>query len=68
MAIARIRTRIRRFTDAERDRLMGWPTDWTRWTANGDEIPTSHRQRLTGNGVIAPVAEWIGHNLAKLAP
>ena len=53
----------RRLTPLECERLMGWPDDWTRWTADGREIPDSHRYRLCGNGVIATVAEWLGHRL-----
>lgn len=42
---------------------MGWPDDHTRWTADAREISDSHRYRMVGNGVVAPVAEWIGHRL-----
>jgi site-specific DNA-cytosine methylase len=45
---------------------MGWPDDFTRWTADGKEIPDSHRYRLCGNGVVAPVGEWIGHRLVAV--
>ena len=57
---------VRRLTPLECDRLMGWPEDWTRWTADGREISDSHRYRLCGNGVVAPVAEWIGHRLVTV--
>lgn len=55
---------VRRLTPRECERLMGWPDDWTRWGADGKEIADSHRYRMCGNGVVAPVAEWIGHRLA----
>ena len=42
---------------------MGWPDDHTRWTADGREIADSYRYRMIGNGVVATVAEWIGHRL-----
>jgi len=57
---------VRRLTPLECERLMGWPDDWTRWTADGKELPDSHRYRLCGNGVVATVAEWIGHRLVAV--
>ena len=57
---------VRRLTPLECERLMGWPDDWTRWTADGREISDSHRYRMAGNGVVAPVAEWIGHRLVAV--
>ena len=50
----------RRCTPLECERLMGWPDDWTRWTADGTEIADGHRYRMCGNGVASPVAEWVG--------
>ena len=50
----------------ESERLMGWPDDWTRWDVDGNEIADSHRYRMCGNGVVAPVAEWIGHRLVRV--
>lgn len=54
---------VRRLTPLECERLMGWPDEHTRYAADGREIPDSHRYRLCGNGVVATVAEWIGHRL-----
>lgn len=54
---------VRRLTPRECERLMGWPDDHTRWTADGKEISDSHRYRMCGNGVVAPVAEWIARRL-----
>ena len=56
-------TQVRRLTPRECERLMGWPDDWTRWTADGAEIADSHRYRMCGNGVVSPVAEWIGRRI-----
>src|SRR4029453_389882 len=56
---------VRPLTPLECERLMGWADDHTRWTSDGREIPDSHRYRLCGNGVVAPVAEWIGHRLVE---
>ena len=54
---------VRRLTPRECERLSGWPDDHTRWTPDGREIADSHRYRMTGNAVVAPVAEWIGRQL-----
>lgn len=54
---------VRRLTPLECERLMGWPDEWTRYTSNGQEISDSHRYRMCGNGIIAPMAEWLGHRL-----
>lgn len=54
---------VRRLTPRECERLMGWPDDWTRWADDGTEIADSHRYRMCGNGVVAPVAAWIGSRL-----
>jgi site-specific DNA-cytosine methylase len=44
---------------------MGWPDDWTRWADDGAEIADSPRYRMCGNGVVAPVAEWIGRRIME---
>jgi DNA (cytosine-5)-methyltransferase 1 len=54
---------VRRLTPRECERLMGWPDDWTRYTADGTEVPDSHRYRMCGNGVVSTVAEWLGHRM-----
>jgi DNA (cytosine-5)-methyltransferase 1 len=54
---------VRRLTPVECERLMGWPDDHTRWRADGSEVADSTRYRMCGNGVAAPVAEWIGARL-----
>lgn len=41
--------------------------EWTRYGADGQEIPDSHRYRCIGNGVVAPVTEWLGHRLMWVA-
>ena len=56
----------RLLTPRECERAMGWPDDWTRWDASGKEIANTHRYRMIGNGVAAPVAEWLGHRLMEL--
>ena len=58
---------VRRLTPRECERLMGWPDDHTRWTDTGREIADSHRYRACGNGVVTPVAEWIGNRIMEAA-
>jgi len=53
---------MRRLTPVECERLMGWPDGWTE-PAGAD----SHRYAACGNGVVAPVAEWIGRRLIEAA-
>ena len=61
-----IENHIRRLTPIECERLMGWPDDWTRWNARGEEISMIQRYKMIGNGVVAPVAEWIGRRIVKV--
>lgn len=56
---------VRRLTPRECERLMGWPDDHTRWDREGNELPDSARYRMCGNGVAAPVAEWIARRLRE---
>ena len=50
---------LRCHTHAERESLQGWPIGWT------DGLPHSARERITGNGVTAPVAEYIGELIVE---
>ena len=43
-----------------------WPDDHTRYAADGTEISDGNRYKMAGNGVVAPVAEWIGHRLVAV--
>ena len=54
---------VRRLTPLECERLMGWPDDHTRWTADGKEQADTNRYRQCGNGVASPVARWVGEQL-----
>ncbi len=38
----------------------------TRFTADGTEIADGNRYRMAGNGVVAPVAEWLGRRLVEV--
>jgi DNA (cytosine-5)-methyltransferase 1 len=57
---------VRKLTPLEGERLMGWPDDWTRWAYNNFEMTDKQRYKMIGNGVVAPVAEWIGHRLVAI--
>lgn len=56
---------VRRLTPRECERLMGWPDDHTRWTADGTDIADSHRYRMCGNGVMAPMGEWVARRITE---
>lgn len=62
---------VRRLTPLECERLMGWPeVDGRGWTDvpwnKKDHAPDSRRYAACGNGVVAPVAFWIGARLAEV--
>lgn len=51
---------LRRMTPIEWERLMGWPDNWTLLRDDGKEIADGPRYRMIGNGVVKPVAFWLG--------
>jgi DNA (cytosine-5)-methyltransferase 1 len=51
---------VRRLTPLECERLMGWPDDHTAGQAD------SHRYKQCGNGVAAPVAQWVAQQLNRI--
>jgi DNA (cytosine-5)-methyltransferase 1 len=55
----------RKLTPRECERSFGWPDDWTAFDLDGRPIPQQVRYALCGNGVVAPVAEWIGRQIMK---
>ena len=57
---------VRRLTPRECERLMGWPDDWTLVDFKGKPASDTKRYMACGNGVVAPVAEWIGHRLKEV--
>ena len=61
-------TGVRRLTPREWERLNGWPDDWTRYGHDGRTIRDGVRYRMVGNGVVGPVAEWIGRRLLEALP
>jgi len=54
---------VRRLTPRECERLQGWPDDHTRWAAEGKENADGPRYKMIGNGVAAPVAQWIAKQI-----
>ena len=54
---------VRRLTPRECERLQGWPDDHTRWAADGKENADGPRYKMIGNGVAAPVAQWIAERV-----
>ena len=56
---------IRYPTEAECERLMGLPPDWTRYGADGAEIRSASRYFALGNSVALPCAEYIMAGIAE---
>lgn len=59
-------TVIRRLTEIECERLMGWNDDHTRYRADGTETPMTQRYKMCGNGVVSPVATWIAQRITPV--
>jgi DNA (cytosine-5)-methyltransferase 1 len=57
--------RVRRLTPRECERLMGWDDDHTRWAETGEELKDGPRYRMIGNGISAPMAQWLGEAIVK---
>ena len=56
---------IRYPTEAESERLMGLPADWTKYGADGEEIRSSSRYMALGNSIALPCAEYIMEGIAE---
>jgi len=56
---------LRRLTPLECERLMGFPDDHTRLTADDNIIADTNRYKMCGNAIASPVAEWIGKEIKK---
>lgn len=59
---------VRRLTPNECEALQGWPDNWTAYTTDGTEIADSHRYRMVGNGISAPVARWLAEQINRAEP
>lgn len=57
---------MRRLTEIELERLMGWPDDHTANGGNGKKISMTQRRKMCGNGLVAPVAYWAGRRLSRV--
>ena len=60
---------VRRLTPLERERLQGFPDEWTRWRLEDRRLveqSDSARDRQTGNAVAVPVVAWITRRIAAL--
>lgn len=60
--------RVRRLTPRETERLQGFPDDWTRYGADGEEVSDSARYRMIGNSVAVPCVEWIARRIVRSGP
>lgn len=58
-------TVVRRLTERERERLQGFPDDWTRFGKDGKELSGSQRYKMMGNAVSVNVIEAIVKNMEK---
>ena len=56
-------SRLRRFTPLECERLQSLPDDWTRWFADGSEVPDTHRYERCGRAVTVNVIYEIAKRL-----
>ena len=50
---------VRRITPKECERLQGFPDDWTRYGADGEEISDTQRYKALGNSVALPCVEFV---------
>ena len=67
-AVVLVGDAVRQLTPLECERLQGWPDGWTAYTDSGQRINDGHRYNMIGNGVAAPVAEWIAGRLPAFWP
>jgi len=56
---------VRRLTPVECERLMGWPDNHTKYDKDGNELADSARYKMCGNGIAAPVAQWLCENIVE---
>ena len=50
---------VRRLTPRECERLQGYPDDWTRYGADGNEIADTARYKAIGNSICVFCAERV---------
>jgi len=59
---------VRRLTEIECERLMGWPDNHTLNRADGKKTPSTQRYKMCGNGVASPVAKWVAEQILAAEP
>ena len=59
---------VRRLTEIECERLMGWPDNHTLNRADGKKTPSTQRYKMCGNGVASPVAKWVAEQIMAAEP
>lgn len=59
---------VRRLTEIECERLMGWPDNHTLNRADGKRTPSTQRYKMCGNGVASPVAKWVAEQILAAEP
>jgi DNA (cytosine-5)-methyltransferase 1 len=57
--------KVRRLTPVECERLMGWPDNHTKYDKDDNELSDSARYKMCGNGIAAPVAQWLCENIVQ---
>ena len=57
-------TAVRRITPLEAERLQGWPDHHTLHRGDGKQQVDTHRYHQIGNGISAPVAEWVCNRIS----
>lgn len=57
---------VRRLMPIECERLQGFPDEWTRYGADGEEISDAARYRMLGNAVAVPAVEWIARRIFQM--
>jgi len=50
---------IRKLTPLECERLQGFPSEWTKYGKDGNEISDNQRYKVIGNAITVPVIEFI---------
>jgi DNA (cytosine-5)-methyltransferase 1 len=55
----------RRLTPRECERLQGYPDDWTRWDAQGNDVADGPRYKMLGNSIAVPCVEWLAKRMSE---
>jgi len=59
---------LRKLTEVECERLMGWPDNHTLFRADGGITSSTQRLKMCGNGVASPVAQWVAEQIMAAEP